>query len=106
MAAEQRKELIKQIQTNLGDVAHAEAAPRMIGRAIHLMMIASQGKARPDKPLAVEGLRINRGPPGGGHQHRPDASAPPPAASSSTPGAQPFGQSIQIKLPNSSATKK
>lgn len=48
--------LINQIQTLLADVAIAEAPPRMIGRAIHLMMVPSHGK-KLEKPLPVQGLR-------------------------------------------------
>src|SRR4029077_112580 len=46
--------LISQIQTLLADVALAEAPPRMIGRAIHLMMVPSHGK-KLEKPLPVQG---------------------------------------------------
>lgn len=56
MHAERGEGLISQIQVDLGDIAHPEASPRMIGRAIHLMMVPAHGK-RLDKPLPVEGLK-------------------------------------------------
>lgn len=70
--------LISQIQTLLADVALAEAPPRMIGRAIHLMMVPSHGK-KLEKPLPVQGLR--------GPTHF------------GAGGSRPFGQSIDLPKP-------
>lgn len=97
--------LVDQIQTSLAEVAHAEAPPRMIGRAIHLMMVPAHGK-KFEKPLPVEGLRNSfrsnyQGRPGA---PGPSGSTPPPASRSSS-----FGQGVDISklsIPPSTDAKK
>jgi translation initiation factor IF-3 len=91
MHAERGQDLITRIQIALGDVAYPEAPPRMIGRAIHLMMVPSHGK-RLDKPLPVQGLKIRHS----NHSHHPGSR-------SSAPG---FGQSIDLSRVTTGTTEK